>query len=94
MILKMDWLTKKRAMIISLVGALSSSFVLQKDINHFLFLSCRNGKIEWISECLSLKNYSILLLIIGATTFVPVLVMYFLKNNVFESWKKTLLIYL
>ncbi|MCK9344827.1 MAG: hypothetical protein M0P64_01720 [Candidatus Pacebacteria bacterium] len=53
-----------------------------------------NWNLSWGSVCMSSVKYFRLILLIGATIFIPSVVMFFTKKHVFESWKITLMNYI
>ncbi|MFA6515169.1 MAG: hypothetical protein WCT42_02810 [Candidatus Paceibacterota bacterium] len=84
----MKWLTLKLILIISLVSAVGFLIILPRQF----FYALSNAHCFL---CVYIAKYAGLFFIIGATTLIPSIIMLFSKKQqIFESWKKTLFIYL
>ena len=81
------WFTKKKLFTISLVSLIGFFVLVPREV---LWKVCSTGN----DVCIDFFNYLLLILMIGTTLLIPILILYFLRQNVFESWKKTLFIYL
>ena len=82
----MEWFTKKFFFIISLLSSIVFFILILKET---LFMVCGH----YNSVCVDIVGYFILVFMIGTTIFIPSLIMFFIKQEVFDSWKKTFLIY-
>ncbi|KKS27723.1 MAG: hypothetical protein UU88_C0003G0051 [Parcubacteria group bacterium GW2011_GWC1_42_11] len=85
------WMTKNMA-IIGSIGFVATYLLLQRPFGYFLYKYCQN--FSWGETCMSIINYSALLLLFLAVMFVPSVISLLFKSEVFELWKRTLFIYL
>ena len=85
--IKLNWLTKKRLFVLSLLSTIGFLIMIPRD---FLYNVCSRGD----ELCVSVINYSILIFMIGASIFIISIIMFFRSQEIFESWKNTLFIYL
>ncbi len=84
---KLNWLTKKRLFVLSLLSTIGFSVMIPRG---FLYGVCpRSSEV-----CVYIVNYSIIFLMIGASVFIISIIMFFMRQEIFESWKNTLFIYL
>ena len=82
-----EWFTKKNVLLISTISSLFFIILVQKRI---LFFLCD----PHISSCVNFVNYLVLITMIGATIFIPSLVLQFLDQEIFNSWIKLTLKYI
>lgn len=88
------WMTKKNMAILGIIGIVGFSILSQRSTGYFLFDSCQNWNLAWSDVCIDAINYFGLLLLLGAIFLIPVLIMFFTKEKIFELWKRTLLNYI
>ena len=82
-----NWFTRKRLILVGFVCSLSFLFLIPREI---LSKVCSTNN----SICINSFNYLLLILMFGVLIFLFSIIMFFVKDYVFESWKKTLFIYL
>ncbi len=90
----MNWFTKKRMFMLGLFGAVGFVVLVQKNVGYFLYDTCKEWNLEWSNACVDTMNYFGLIFLVGATALIPSMAMFFVKDGVFESWKKTFIIYI
>ena len=81
-----NWFTKIRLTLVSLVGLLIFLILISKRV---LFVICYTHN----SICIRSINYLILFLLFGVVVFFISLSMFFVKQKTFESWKGLTFIY-
>ena len=84
---KLNWLTKKKLFVLSFLSTVGFITMIPRN---FLYSVCsRDSEL-----CVNIVNYSIIFLMIGASIFIISIIMFFMRQEIFESWKNTLFIYL
>ena len=83
----MNWFTRKKVIFFSFIGVVGFLILIPKEI---LFSICDAHN----TACINSIGYLFLIFMIGITIFIPSLILLFLKQEIFDSWRKTLFIYL
>jgi len=83
----MEWFSKRKVFIIALLSTVVFFVLLPKQT---LSIICDS----YNSTCIDLVGYFLLIFMIGVTILIPSIILLFLKQEIFDFWKKTLYIYL
>src|SRR3989344_4788844 len=82
-----SWFTNKKILFIGLISTIGFFILISKEV---LFAICDAHN----STCTNTVGYFTLILMVGVTVFIPSLITFFIKQKVFDSWRKTLFTYL
>ncbi len=74
-------MNKKPIFVLSLISTIGFLSLISRDVLYFV---CKTHN----DSCINTVNYTTLFFMIGTATLIPSIIVFFIKEEIFKSWKK------